>query len=84
MVCLLVGIMFFPFVLPFLLLRFIVKLVFGLLMLPFVLLMVAGALVMAVLAVTLAVLSPLLPFALVALVLFAVMRHSRAASAIPG
>ena len=84
MVCLLVGIMFFPFVLPFLLLRFIVQLVFGLLMLPFVLLMVAGALVMAVLAVTLAVLSPLLPFALVALVLFAVMRHSRAASAIPG
>jgi hypothetical protein len=83
MFCLLLGLMFFPFVLPFLLLRFIFKLVFGLLMLPFILLMVGFALVMAAMAVTLAVLTPLVPFALVALVLFAITRHSRAASAIP-
>ena len=83
MFCLLLGILFFPIYLPFLLLRFIVKLAFGLVLLPFVLLMVAFGLLMAAVAVTFAVLTPLVPFVLVALVLIALMRHSRAASAIP-
>ena len=83
MLTLLLGIIFFPLVLPFLLLRFVFKLIFGLLMLPFVLVMVAFALVMTVVGIVFAVLSPLVPFLLVALVLVALMRHSRAASALP-
>jgi hypothetical protein len=83
MFCLLLGILFFPIYLPFLLLRFAIKLVFGLMLLPFVLLMVVFGLLMAVVAVMFAALAPLVPFVLVALVLIALMRHSRAASAIP-
>jgi hypothetical protein len=83
MFCLLLGILFFPFVLPFLLLRFIFKLVVGLLLLPFVLLTVGFALAIAAVAVAFAMLAPLLPFALLALVIVAVMQHSRAASAVP-
>ena len=83
MFCLLFGILFFPIVLPFLILRFVLKLVFGLLMLPFVLLMVVFALVMAVFGVVFALATPLLPFVLIALAIWAVTRHSRAASAIP-
>src|SRR3954468_637082 len=63
MLCLLFGILFFPFILPFLIIRFVFKLVFALLMVPFVLLVVAGALFMAFAAVMLAVLSPLIPLA---------------------
>jgi len=45
--------------------------------------MVAVGLLMAAVAVTFAVLMPLVPFVLVALVLIALMRHSQAANAIP-
>ena len=80
MFCLLLGILFFPIYLPFLLLRFVIKLILGLVLLPFVLLMVVFGLLMAV---TFAFLTPLVPLAVVALVLVALTRHSRAASAIP-
>ena len=80
MFCLLAGIVFFPF----LILRVVFRVLFALLMVPFVLLIVGGAVLMALAAVTFALLTPLLPFALVALVIWALTRHSRAASALPG
>jgi hypothetical protein len=86
MFCLLFGILFFPFLLPFLLLRFIVRLLFGLVMLPFVALIVALGLAIGAIAFTFTIfasLMPLAPFALVAFVVWALTRHSRAASAIP-
>ena len=82
--CLLFGIVFFPIVLPFLILRFVLKLLFALVMVPFVLFVVAGALFMAFAGVMLALFTPLLPLAFVALVIWAITRHSRAASVIPG
>ncbi len=85
MFCLLFGILFFPFILPLLIIRFVFKLLFALLMVPFILFVVAGALFMALAGVLLAVFSPLIiPFAFVALVIWALTRHSRAASVIPG
>jgi hypothetical protein len=84
MLCLLFGILFFPIVLPFLILRFVLKLLFALVMVPFVLLVVAGALFMAFTGVLMALFSPLLPLAFVALLIWAITRHSRAASVIPG
>ena len=84
MVCLLLGILFFPLILPFLILRFVVKLLFALVMVPFVLFVVAGALFMAFAGVVLALFSPLLPLAFVVLLIWAVTRHSRAANVIPG
>ena len=82
--CLLFGILFFPIVLPFLILRFVLKLLFAIVMVPFVLLIVAGALFMAFAGVMLALFSPLLPLAFVVLLIWAFTRHSRAASVIPG
>ena len=84
MLCLLFGIVFFPIVLPFLILRFVLKLLFALVMVPFVLFVVAGAIFMAFAGVMLALFTPLLPLAFVALVIWAITRHSRAASVIPG
>jgi hypothetical protein len=84
MLCLLFCILFFPIVLPFLILRFVLKLLFAIVMVPFVLFIVAGALFMAFAGVVLALFSPLLPLAFVALIIWAITRHSRAASAIPG
>ena len=84
MLCLFFGILFFPIVLPFLILRFVLKLLFAIVMVPFVLFIVAGALFMAFAGVVLALFSPLLPFACVALLVWAITRHSRAATAIPG
>jgi hypothetical protein len=88
MLCLLLGILLFPIVLPFLILRFVLKLLFAIVMVPFVLFVVAGALFIAFAGafagVLLALFSPLLPLAFVALVIWAVTRHSRAASVIPG
>jgi hypothetical protein len=84
MLCLLFGILFFPIVLPFLILRFVLKLLFALVMVPFVLFIVAGALFMAFAGVLLALFTPLLPLAFVALLIWAITRHSRAASVIPG
>jgi hypothetical protein len=84
MLCLLFGILFFPIVLPFLILRFVLKLLFAIVMVPFVLFVVAGALFIAFAGVLLALFSPLLPLAFVALIIWAITRHSRAASVIPG
>jgi len=84
MLCLLFGILLFPIVLPFLILRFVLKLLFTIVMVPFVLLMVVGALFLAFAGVLLALFSPLLPLAFVALIIWAITRHSRAASVIPG
>jgi len=77
------SLLFFPILLPFYLLRFVFKLVFGLVMLPFIMLMVAAVMVFAVLGVIMAVAMPLVPFALIGLAIWALMRHSRAASAYP-
>ena len=82
--CLLFGIVFFPIVLPFLILRFVLKLLFALVMVPFVLFVVAGALFMAFAGVMLALFTPLLPLAFIALIIWAITRRSRAASVIPG
>ena len=84
MFCLLFGILFFPIVLPFLILRFVIKILFAVLMVPFVLMIVTGALLMAFAGVMFALLTPLLPLAFVALVIWALTRHSRAATVIPG
>ena len=81
MFCLLSSILFFPLVLPFLILRVVFKLIFGLLMLPFVLMMVFFGIAMAVLGVLFALAMPLLPFILIALAIWALTRHSRAATA---
>ncbi len=75
--------LFFPFLLPFYIFRLVFRLVFGLLMLPFVLLIVAGALFFAFFSVLAALFVPLLPFALIGLAIWALMRHSRAATVYP-
>ena len=79
--------LFFPFLLPFYVLRFAFRLVFGLLMLPFIMLLVAGAVLfavfMAVFGAFFALVVPLMPFALIALAIWGLTRHSRAASAYP-
>src|ERR1051325_9197962 len=76
--------LFFPFLLPFLVLRFVFRLVFGLLMLPFIMLFVVGAVLFALFSVFFAMFIPLMPFVLIALAIWALTRHSRAASAYPG
>jgi hypothetical protein len=83
MFCLLAGILFFPFVLPFLILRFVLKLMFAVLMIPFVLMMVLFAVAMAVFGVLFAVAMPLVPFVLIAMAIWALTRHSRAATVYP-
>jgi hypothetical protein len=60
--------------LPFLLLRFVVKTTVFLILLPIVLLVGAIVLVATLFAVSLAVLVPLLPFAFVALCVWAIVR----------
>ncbi|HMF13908.1 MAG TPA: hypothetical protein VKE94_16435 [Gemmataceae bacterium] len=81
MFCLLSSILIFPLVLPFLILRVVFKVIFGLLMLPFVLMMVFFGIAMAFFGVLFALAMPLLPFVLIALVVWALTRHSRAATA---
>ena len=75
--------LFFPFLLPFIILRLVFRLVFGLLMLPFVLLIVAGAILFAAFSVVAALFVPMLPFVLIALAIWALTRHSRAATVYP-
>jgi hypothetical protein len=75
--------LFFPFLLPFYILRLVFKLVFGLFMLPFILLMVGIALFVAFFSVIAALFVPMMPFVLIALAIWALTRHSRAASAYP-
>ena len=87
MFSLLFGILFFPLVVPFLLLRFVVKLLFSLMVLPFVALMLGLGLAVGAIVFTVTILAsliPLMPFALIALAVWALTRHSRAATAIPG
>jgi hypothetical protein len=77
---LLFGLLLLPFALlflPFLLLRFVIKSIVLLAVLPFVLLAAGAALVVAVVAVLFAVMIPLLPFAFVALCIWAIVRSSR-------
>jgi hypothetical protein len=76
--------LFFPFLLPFFILRLVFKLVFGLFMLPFILLIVVGSLIVAFFSVLVALAVPLFPFALIVLAIWALTRHSRAASVYPG
>ncbi len=75
--------LFFPFLLPFYILRFVFRLVFGLLMLPFILLCVAAVVFFAIAGALFAAFLPLMPFVLIALAIWALTRHSRAASAYP-
>ena len=80
------GILLLPFalvLLPFFLLRVLVKAVVGLVVLPFALLVAAAGILFAVIAVALALLVPLLPFALIALGIWALVHlASRPSSAI--
>jgi hypothetical protein len=74
------GLLLLPFVLlllPFLLLRVLIKSVVFLLVLPFVLLTAGAALLMAFLAVVCVLMIPLLPFAFIALFIWAVVRSTR-------
>jgi hypothetical protein len=74
---------FLPILLPFYILRFAFKLVFGLFMLPLVFLIVAVAMFFAFFSVVAALFVPLMPFVLIALAIWALTRHSRAASVYP-
>jgi hypothetical protein len=79
---LLCGVLLLPFALlivPFLLLRVLLKSLVLLVALPFVLLAVAGAVLAAFAAVLFALMIPLLPFAFVALCIWAIVRSSRPA-----
>ena len=81
------GLLLLPFALlflPFLLLRFVIKTAVMLVVLPVVLVAVAGAMLVALLGIGLVVAIPLLPFAFIAFLVWAVMRSSRAATVIPG
>ena len=73
------GLLLLPFALlflPFLLLRFAVKAVVMLIALPIALLAMGGVLLVAMLAVGLALAIPLLPFAFIALCIWAIARAS--------
>lgn len=79
---LLFGILLVPFALlflPFLLLRLVIKSLVLLVALPFVLLAVGGAALFAFVAILFAVMIPLLPFAFIALCVWAIVRASRPA-----
>jgi hypothetical protein len=71
------GLLFLPFALlivPFMLLRLLIKSMVFVVVLPFVLLAVGGALLAAFVAVLFAVMIPLLPFAFLALFVWAIVR----------
>jgi len=79
---LLCAVLFLPFallLLPFLILRFVVKALVLLVALPFVLLAAGVAMVVALIAVVFALMVPLLPFAFVAFCVWAIVRSSRPA-----
>ena len=81
---LLFGILFLPFAilfLPFLLLRLVIKAAVLVFILPFVLIAAVFAAGVALIAVVFAILAPLLPFVVVGLIVWAVMRASRPAYA---
>jgi hypothetical protein len=76
------AVLLLPFALlivPFLLLRFVLKSIVLLMVLPFVLLAVGAALLVAFVAVVFAVMIPLLPFAFIGFLVWAIVRASRPA-----
>ena len=76
------GLLLLPFVLlflPFLLLRLVIKSVVFLLVLPFAMLTIGAALLMAFIALVCVLTIPLLPFAFIALFIWAVVRSTRPA-----
>jgi hypothetical protein len=76
------GLLLLPFVilfLPFLLLRLVIKSVVFLFVLPFALLTIGAALLMTFIALVCVLTIPLLPFAFVALFIWAVVRSTRPA-----
>lgn len=73
MVCLLLSIFF----LPFLLIRVFIKAIIGLVMLPVALIVMMIGLGLAALAVSLAIAIPLMPFALIALGVWFLIRLTR-------
>lgn len=82
---LLFGLLLLPFTLlflPFLLLRAVVKLTLLLVLAPMIVIVTVGALLLAGFALFFVLLLPLLPFALVALVIWAIVRSSRPAYAL--
>ena len=79
------GLLLFPFALlflPFLLLRAVIKLTFLLVLAPIIAIVTVGALLVAGFALFLVLLLPLLPFALVGLFIWAIVRASRPAYAL--
>ena len=77
---LLLGILLLPFallVIPFLLLRFVLKAVVAVIMLPFALIVAAVGVVFAAMAVALAIIVPLIPFALIGLGIWALVQMAR-------
>lgn len=77
---LVLGILILPFallLLPFLLLRFVVKALVGLIVLPFALVAAAFGIFFAALGLALAVIVPLLPLALIGLGVWAVVQMLR-------
>lgn len=81
------GLVLLPFTLlflPFLLLRAVIKLTFLLVLAPLIAIVTVGALLVAGFAVFLVLLLPLLPFALVGLFIWAIVRASRPAYAVRG
>jgi hypothetical protein len=80
----LLALPFAVLLLPFLILRFVVKAAVALVVLPFVLLIGAIVCVALAIAFSLAILAPLLPFAIIALLVWAITRNSPAAIAARG
>ena len=82
---LLFGLLLLPFTLlflPFLLLRAVIKLTFLLVLAPIIAIVAVGALLVAGFALVFVLLLPLLPFALVGLFIWAIVRASRPAYAL--
>jgi hypothetical protein len=76
------GLLLVPFVLlflPFLLLRVLIKSALFLLVLPFALLTIGAALLMTFIALVCVLMIPMLPFAFIALFIWAVARSTRPA-----
>ena len=72
------------FLLPFLLLKVMIRAIFGLLMLPIILLVMFVVFAALALGFAMAVLVPLSPFLLIAFIVYAVTRNSRAATVVRG
>ena len=72
------------FVLPFMLLRAVLRLLAVLFVLPIILIVTFVAVLVAGLALTFAILAPLAPLVIIALLVYALMRRSPAATAHPG